>query len=766
VPFPGLAYCNGGRSLYWGGWSPELLGSELPAVAWPKAVVDDLKAKTLPDGSPGYFQQSSDQIGVTETNDFIFGALQEAMRAQLAKKVGTVTDAMPLTPLPDHPAVRYARSPLTDEDLEQLLGRKPSATPPPRQDLLDELKLEAPLAVQGQSGHAGFFPFNKFSSVPLLIKAAREAGAESNFDDVKKRLMIVPNCHVNRLITVKEGGELRVAGVETNHGIAWLPQTGKVIIALGTVESTRLALASFGDLDGTAYNRIGKNLMAHLRSNLDVRIPRAALSSLSPAVKALQAGALFVKGQHTFGDGTVGHFHLQITAAGLGAVGANSEAELFKKIPDIDKYNSHRFATDTHVVVTIRGIGEMESNNPDSHVTLDMNPAEEEFGVRRAFVSIKPSARDMELWVAMDKASDDAARIFANGNNVDVIVRGNVKATNVNPANLAQVLPYRIKDPNDATKDINNPERRDGLGTTHHEAGTLRMGSNAATSVTDANAKFHGVKNAYALGPAVFPTIGSPNPMLTGIAMARRLADHLCPPPPAPVAEPGFNYIFDGSPAQLNQWKTVGPAKFIPVNRALVAEPNGDLGLLYFAGQKFENFVLRLNFLLQQPQGPRNDNSGVFVRFRDPTQPVPDPNNPAVTYPYNNPAWVAVTTGYEIQIDEEARGDSRINEPDGQFYNRTGAIYKIQSLGSGPGQQNYSAPQPLAPDRWHTYEVEVKGDDYIVRLNGQETTRFKRHATDKSRGNPPSVDPMSGFIGLQAHTGRVAFANVRVKALP
>jgi hypothetical protein len=647
-----------------------------------------------------------------------------------------------------------------------LLGRQPSATPPPRQELLNELKLEAPLAVQGESGHAGFFPFNKFSTVPLLIKAAREAAAESGSDDVKKRLMIVPNCHVNRLITVKEGGELRVAGVETNNGIVWLPQNGKVIIALGTVESTRLALASFGDLEPSAYHRIGKNLMAHLRSNLDIRIPRTALPSLSPTVKALQAGALFVKGQHKYSDGTVGHYHLQITASGLGGVGINSEAELFKKIPDIEKFNQHRHATDTHVVVTIRGIGEMEPQNPNSHVTLDMNPAEEEFGVRRAYVSIKPTTRDFELWTAMDKASDDVARVFANGNNVDLIVRQNVKATNIDPTKLADVLPYRIKDPNDSSKEINNPERRDGLGTTHHEAGTLWMGDNPAKSVTDPNGKFHGVKNAYAAGPALFPTIGSPNPMLTGIALARRLGDHILPPPPAAVPEPGFNYIFDGSPSQLNQWKTVGPAKFVPVNRALVAEPNGDLGLLYFAGQKFENFVLRLNFLLQQPQGPSNDNSGVFVRFRDPTQPVPDPTNPTVSFPYNNPAWVAVTTGYEVQIDDEARGDTRFNEPDGQFYNRTGAIYKVQSMGVGPGKQNYIQPQPLAPERWHTYEVEVNGDDYIVRLNGQETTRFNRGATDKNRGNPPSVDPQSGFIGLQAHTGRVVFANVRVKALP
>ena len=65
--------------------------------------------------------------------------------------------------------------------------------------------------------------------------------------------------------------------------------------------------------------------------------------------------------------------------------------------------------------------------------------------------------------------------------------------------------------------------RRDGLGATHHEAGTLACGDNPAQSVTDADMRFHEVTNLYATGPAVFPTVGSPNPMLTGTALARRL---------------------------------------------------------------------------------------------------------------------------------------------------------------------------------------------------------------------------------------------------
>ena len=94
-------------------------------------------------------------------------------------------------------------------------------------------------------------------------------------------------------------------------------------------------------------------------------MPRAALSTLPATAKALEAAALFVKGQHQFKkpDGTadgVGHFHFQITASGLSASGTDSEAELFKKIPDIDTFDAHKNATDTDVVITVRGIGEME----------------------------------------------------------------------------------------------------------------------------------------------------------------------------------------------------------------------------------------------------------------------------------------------------------------------------------------------------------------------------------------------------------------------
>ena len=72
------------------------------------------------------------------------------------------------------------------------------------------------------------------------------------------------------------------------------------------------------------------------------------------------------------------------------------------KVPDIDFYEDMIEADDQHVVITIRGIGEMEPDNPASHIKRVSDSL-----VRATIV---PSARDEELWKAMDSASDQVAQ--------------------------------------------------------------------------------------------------------------------------------------------------------------------------------------------------------------------------------------------------------------------------------------------------------------------------------------------------------------------
>jgi hypothetical protein len=97
------------------------------------------------------------------------------------------------------------------------------------------------------------------------------------------------------------------------------------------------------------------------------------------------------------------------------------------------------------------------------------------------------------------------------------------------------------------------------------------------------------------------------------------------------LPEAGFTYLFDGSDAQFANWQMAGGGSFARFGRTLIAQQDGrGLGLLFYKVQPFEIFVLRVDFLLPHPRGNNNDNSGVFVRFRDPRlpDPAPDPVDP------------------------------------------------------------------------------------------------------------------------------------------
>ena len=220
--------------------------------------------------------------------------------------------------------------------------------------------------------------------------------------------------------------------------------------------------------------------------------------------------------------------------------------------------------------------------------------------------------------------------------------------------------------------------------------------------------------------------------------------------PLAPV-ESGFRYLFDNTGKTFEDWRYVGDGGFAVVDGVLEAQPGEDWGILYYAAETFEDFDLRMDFRLDQ----FDSDSGVFVRFRDPLTPVPDRVDPSISYAYERQQWVGVNTGFEVQIDELARGADEEREE-----HRTGAIYDIP-LGPAPGQQQYQRGPALTPGTWHQLEVEVKDNTYRVNLDGTLTTTFTN--TDPLRGQPPGAATSSGYIGLQSFLGRVAFRNVRIK---
>ena len=110
-----------------------------------------------------------------------------------------------------------------------------------------------------------------------------------------------------------------------------------------------------------------------------------------------------------------------------------------------------------------------------------------------------------------------------------------------------------------------------------------------------------------------------------------------------------------------------------------VATGEGGMGLWWYAGRQFTNFVLRGEFMQEQDIA----DSGVFLRFPDPGQ---DP-------------WVAVHKGHEMEIGDPAPKDPTW---------RTGSIYPFAA-------STKANTKPLG--QWNTFEITCDGQDYTVRIN-------------------------------------------------
>jgi choline dehydrogenase-like flavoprotein len=438
--FVGTPYCVGGKSVYWGGWCPKLTSANL--ATWPPTVALYLK---------DHYHFLEEQLGVSAPTDFIQGKFYQALQ----DKAQTVRP--------------------------KVLGL--TAVEPP------------PLAVLGRGPASGLFSFNKYSSLPLLIGAIRDAIAEVGGDNARRRLFLVPRAHVVKLHT--SGGIVRRIEVFVNRQQRFLDIAPgcAVVLALGAIESTRIALESFPTTPHPADEKMGRNLTVHMRSTTTVQIRRSALETPSNPLKdKLQTAALLVRGETSDG-----HFHLQVTAADDRE--GDSDSLLFRMVPDIDLLKKILDAQDAEfVAVTFRGCAETKGvkDQPVGNPALrwiNLSPFErDEFGFRRAFVNLSINAAEARLWNAMDAATVELARKLAD-------------------------------DDSTAIRLISSS--RDGLGTTYHESGTLWMGDDPSTSVTDSNGRFHHVANAFCVDQALFPSVGSANPTLTGLTLTRKIAEHI-----------------------------------------------------------------------------------------------------------------------------------------------------------------------------------------------------------------------------------------------
>jgi hypothetical protein len=309
-----------------------------------------------------------------------------------------------------------------------------------------------------------------------------------------------------------------------------------------------------------------------------------------------------------------------------------------------------------------------------------------------------PTGNDKTLWTEMDTAAFDLAAALAG-----------------NPADIEYLQSDGTFGPNPAGPGTSF--WNDGLGTTHHEAGTLFMGA-PGSSLTDTSGRLHGIDNVYIAGPALFPTLGSANPSLTALSLAHRTAQTIVTArtlsPPA-----GF------TPLSLNpaDWALVAQPGTNPAVQQFgpVLETSGGYGLYYYTKQQFGDAA----FWVEWRELHTGDNSGVYVR-------TPGPGGAS-------PLTQADVLGHEIQIDDLGAGN-----PAGLDIHRTGAIYGLQAPSAFPARP---------PGEWNAYLIETAGPKIKVTLNGVLINDYT------------STREQSGFLALQVHSfpSKIQFRNLQAK---
>lgn len=445
-----LAFCVGGRSLFWAGWAPELMPDDLEK--WPEDVRKFLN-------SDAGYDYTATEIGSNQKTDFIvktdtYKKLYKALRAAAKKKVSDV-----------------AR--------------------------IDRIK-EAPLAVMGSRPTPGIFPFDQYSSVTFLIDAISQDLRESKDQPRDRRLMLLPRAEVIRLNRDDKQAvtslDLEVRGDAKTLRLG--PNT-TVILANGTVEATRLALAHLGvGRQASGGPKVG-NFMTHMGNSTIVRIRRSAVGLGKPSQSENEVAAFIARGK-AYGR----RFHYQIVAAALQRKGQTPWDFVMRLVPDIDQLDQLMSGHDPQwISVVFRGIAEMEDDRRLNAADAWRNSISLEQGGNRAYAKLSPSDDDNRLWSAMDEVAIGLAKQLARD-------RRNIQ--------------YWVKNDWQAEQPT-EPDHSD-IGTIYHEGGTLFMGK-VKESITDTNGKFHHLSNVYVVGPAVFPTLGSANPSLTGLTLARRTGD-------------------------------------------------------------------------------------------------------------------------------------------------------------------------------------------------------------------------------------------------
>lgn len=319
------------------------------------------------------------------------------------------------------------------------------------------------------------------------------------------------NATVTRLLHT--GSHVHAVEYVDGAGQAQTATADAFVLAASPIESARLCLLS--DNLGNGSDQVGRNLMFHFQTNVNGFLPervhgqrgRAVTHGLTDFRGVEPGGAAIRVVQHegaprVFMGGIVEFSASQgqpitedggVYAIDLGRAGARRGRALKDALRD--------GALGQHLIGQVM----QGEDAPQATNRVDLDPTVRDvFGRPVARVTYRPHAYEVE-----------ARRFYAPIMRAAV---ANAGATRIFAAPCESAL--------------GEPT------TSRHVMGTLRMGTDPATSVVDATGRFHEVDNLYACDGSVFPTSSGYNPTLTIFAVASRIAHGMAGTTPA-IDAPG-----------------------------------------------------------------------------------------------------------------------------------------------------------------------------------------------------------------------------------
>jgi gluconate 2-dehydrogenase alpha chain len=320
-----------------------------------------------------------------------------------------------------------------------------------------------------------------------------------------RRCQLRFNSPVTRLLN--DGGHVRAVEYIDAAGDRRTATADAFLLAASPIESARLCLLSptpSGQALGNSSGQVGRNLMFHFQTTVAGFTPQRVHGQRSRAVsngmsdfRGVEPGGETIRlvrdgssksvymggicemgsagGTPITGDGAVYAFQL----SQLGAVGARAGLALKNALRDAP--------LGQHVI----GMTMQAEDAPQLSNQVDLDPiVRDVYGIPVPRITYR------------NHAYEQGARAFYLPVMKQIVMNAGATATFIAPCD-AKIA---------------------GPPTSAHIMGTLRMGNDAASSVTNAQGRFHDVDNLYAVDGSVFVSSSGYNPTLTIFAVSLKIA--------------------------------------------------------------------------------------------------------------------------------------------------------------------------------------------------------------------------------------------------